>query len=383
MPVLVKPITIYNDALPSALSWTHKLYVSVLAALTLAFLMVSAPKEAFGEKIHDLYKAEVPIEPQADRKQLLLVMGEALGIVLTKVTGEVRNLANADLKEAMKQPEEYVIGYSYRRSSTNPKQQILQVEFVKESVNRLLRQSGIAIWGISRPPTLLWLAVQNTQGRNILNGIATETTTNNLNKSFTAYSLPMIFPLLDVEDSNAISVDDVWRLLTNKITKASERYGEVPILAGRLLVNNYLYNGRLSLIFNGEQIDAEINNLNENQLSLVAADLVGSTLSKHYAVASLDAKENPRLLVKNIFTVADYNSLLHYLEKLTAIRSTFVRRISGSESIVELELVIDGYSSQLTDIIALGKRLRRINPPTEKVSYPSMGSVINYMWVPP
>ncbi len=108
-----------------------------------------------------------------------------------------------------------------------------------------------------------------------------------------------------------------------------------------------------------------------------AADLVGSTLARHYAVASVDTGGQSVLVVEQVTTVRAYASLIDYFEKLTAVRSVNVRRVAGS--VVELELDIDGYASQLADAIALGRKLKPVKPSNESSSA-AVTPVLYYRW---
>ncbi|MDP0588624.1 MAG: DUF2066 domain-containing protein [Candidatus Endonucleobacter bathymodioli] len=328
-------------------------------------------------QVTGLYKTELPIDSQSADEQKT-AMGKALGKVIVKVTGEVLSLANNTLKSAIAQPELYLNSYSYRKSSTKPKQQYLQITFIEEQVNRLLRNAGLAIWGSDRPTILAWLAVDDGRNRNIQRDNFTGSIVEAFEQQFRERALPLIFPLYDVEDVKAVSMADVWGVFPEKLLTASKRYGADAILAGRLEVKDGLYNGRLSLFFRETKEDADILALDSQQLSQAAADLVGGTLSQHYAIISLDSRENTTFSVEGVKSVQDYSNLLTYLEGLTAVRSISVRRLLGSN--VELELMFDGYSSQLTDAIALGRNLRAVKK-AQGEHITQEGPVMFYRWI--
>ncbi|WP_263322561.1 DUF2066 domain-containing protein [Endozoicomonas sp. Mp262] len=367
MSVVVRQMFFYWKNIVISSQWKRRLSIRVaFFSVLLVAVFYALPGQVLAAQVSGLYKTEVPVESQGDRDRKK-AMGEALGRVLVNVTGETRALANDALKKAMADPDGYVKGYSYRRENTSGQlQQYLQVTFVEDAVNRLLRDSGIAIWGANRPTTLTWLAIDEGSGRNIQRGVAANPLVKALESRFSRRALPLIFPLMDFEDAQVISPVDVWGLFTSKLEEASVRYGSESILAGRLSEAGGIYNGRLSLVFRGQRQDAEIAGLNHEQLALVAADLVGSTLARHYAIVSADSKGKSVLVIESINSVKDYAALTSYLEKLTAVRSVQVRRVSGSE--LELELSIDGYQSQLADAIALGRKLKRLEKTKASVS---------------
>lgn len=378
MSTIVRRIRCYKALTESSLRRMIMWVSPTFAVLIFCIVGVIAtlPASLWAGQTSDLYKTELPIVSQSEESKTI-AMKEALSNIFVKVTGEILSLANDTVKKAINEPNLYLKGYSYRKDTTSS-QQFIQITFVEEAVNRVLREAGLAIWGANRPTILTWLAIDDTGKRSIQIGGTTEPLIMELEKRFTARSLPLIFPLLDFEDSQRVSPVDVWGLFTNKLTQASKRYNADAILAGRLSVNSGKYNGRLSLVFRGKRQDVDITNQNHEQLSLVAADLAGSILSRHYAVASLDAKESTVLVIEQVNSTKDYSNVVNYLEGLTAVRSVNVRKIAGSQ--LELELSIDGYSNQLTDAIALGRRLKPVKS-SEKIRAPEKRTTLNYRWV--
>ncbi|WP_330926860.1 DUF2066 domain-containing protein [Candidatus Sororendozoicomonas aggregata] len=321
-----------------------------------------------------LYKTEVPVTSQ-DNAEQTRAMGEALGKVLLKVTGDPRTLANPQLQQAMAAAKNYVSGFSYRRDSTeNPDNQAhyyLQVSFVDTAVNKLLRDSGMAIWGANRPTTLAWLAIEDSDGRQIQPNDPDNTLVNSIDQQFKERALPVIFPTMDLEDRSALSPVDVWGVFSDKIETASARYAAEAMLVGRLTLSNGRYNGRLSLLFRQQRQDAEVTDLDQIQLAKAAADLVGSTLASHYAVALLASSEQVAIRVEQVTSSQDYSALLNYLATLTAVKSMQVNRVKDTS--VDILLTINGYRNQLVDAIALGRSLRRLpdnSPPPQSGTQP-------------
>lgn len=324
----------------------------------LTLIMVPA-HQARAAQVASLYKTEVEVDSQGqdDRQKAL---ARALEQVLVNVTGETRALANDRLQKGIRSPEAYVKGYSYRREAA-PAALYLQVTFDEGAVNRLLRDAGMAIWGATRPTTLTWLAVDAGNGREIQKETAGTPLVEELRKHFASRALPLVFPLMDFQDAQMISAGDVWGLFTERLEEVSQRYSAQSILAGRITLKDGVYSGRLSHIFRGQRQEADITDLDLEQLEQAAADLVGSALARHYAVAPAEAQGESVLIVDKVSSLKDYAALQTYLEKLTAVRDMQVLRRSGDE--LELKLSIDGQPEQLADAIALGRKLKRLRPP--------------------
>ncbi|MDD7805671.1 MAG: DUF2066 domain-containing protein [Endozoicomonas sp. (ex Botrylloides leachii)] len=350
----------------------------IALALVVSAMLPIYSKTVQAQQVAGLYKAEEAVQSQSDEVKQE-AMKQAFEEVLIRVTGETKHLENSTLKEALNTPDTYVKGYSYRRDTVGAKQLYLDITFEPEAVNRLLRSAGLPIWGGNRPTTLLLLAIDQDGERSIQADNSTDQVVQGFDAQFKKRSLPLIFPLMDVKDTSLVSPVDVWGFFISNLTPISKRYHADAILVGRLSENQGIYDGRLVFSFRNQPLkEATVTDLNIAQLALVAADLAGSALANHYAVASLDSQDS-RLLVEQVKSFKDYSDLLNYLNKLTAVRSVQVRRLAGST--IELDLRIDGQRNQLIDTIALGRHLKpKDNGSIENLTNIQQGE-LHYRWI--
>ncbi|WP_257286071.1 DUF2066 domain-containing protein [Endozoicomonas sp. SESOKO1] len=326
--------------------------------------------------VKGLYTQEVPVSGQGYQERAD-AMSQALANVLVKVAGQREVLSNSVVRRALARPETYISKFGFRSSSVGEdpslnRQQYFQAVFDQQAINQLLRSAGVAIWGPSRPSTLVWLALENGGQRAIVNASGAFPVV--FAETFQGRGLPLLFPLMDFEDTAAVSTVDVWGGFTGKLQEASRRYGSESILTGRLSQNDERFYGRLSLVFRGASQSVAVNGLDAAAVTQLAADLVGTTLSRHYAIDASDASSKTLLVVGNIASLEDYAALNRYLERITAIRDVSVYRVAGST--VELELVIDGSESQLADALALGRNLRRVPSAVQ----PGSAATMHYSW---
>lgn len=352
------------------------LFRALLGWLTL-FISLSA-SVSHAAQVSGLYRQDVPVSGQGKKEQSE-AMEQALAEVLVKVSGQREVLANTGIRSALGKPESYIREYGFRTGETaTGRQQYLQATFDSKAVNRLLQTSGVAIWGQNRPATLVWLAVEHNGRRELLN--TRDELPQVVTEVFRGRALPVVFPLMDFEDATAISPVDVWGGFSGKVREASARYGSDVILTGRLLQVGARYSGHLTLLFRGQSYPASIDNQDSAGIARKASDLVGDTLSRHYAVSASDENNTALLVVDNVTTVEDYAALSRYLSKLTAVREVSVHKIKGSR--LEIELAIDGTVNQLADALALGRTLRAVNGAGAGSLSPGMNqAVLYYHWV--
>lgn len=337
--------------------------------LLLTCLLLLSPL-ASATQVRDLYQVEVPVSGQGKDERDKAV-SRAMSEVLVRVTGQRKTLSHPEIKTGLQRATSFLQGYSYRREEVDGQRQlILLVGFNERAITLLLRENGIGIWGENRSTTLMWLAVQQGKDREIQGSGTNSELRREIDSVFGHRALPVIFPVMDFEDNLVISAVDVWGLFSSKLTQASVRYGSESVLGGRLAMSETAkgkrYNGRLVLLFRHQRFEANIDGLSAEGVALALADLVGTTLSGHYAVTFGSGSEKPVLVVEDIDDTKAYAGVIAYVESLTAVRNVTVRKVSGSK--LELELTIDGTVGQLSDSIALERRLRRVSADVKPAS---------------
>ena len=323
------------------------------------FLILGNISSVYAARVSDLYRQDVLVNNQSEDERTN-GMGRALSDVLVRVTGQRDVLGLSVLRDAIQKPAAYVQSFSYRTAIEAEQRKLyLQVSFDPAMVNRLLREANVAIWGSSRPTTIMWLALQEDGHRNLLG--ANADLQQVMENDFDNRGLPVIQPLLDFEDSQNISAADVWGLFTDRLEQASARYGSEAILAGRLRKRDDHYSGRLTMLFRDQSYQVDVDDQVAADVSSLAADLAGSVLASHYAVISSEDSEKPLLQVENIGQLEDYAAVTRYLRGLTAVRDVSVYKVAGSG--ITLELAIDGTVAQLADALALGRNLTKTAEP--------------------
>ncbi len=341
------------------------------------FLLLALAGPTRAVVVQGLYSQTVPVMSKGAQDQGD-AMSRALAAVLVKVSGRENVLSNPVIREALKKPENYVQKYGFLSSTRNPgRQQYFQADFNEQAINHLLRSAGQAIWGENRSPTIVWLALDDTGQRSIVSA------SGNLAIAFATgfqnRGLPVLFPLMDVDDSDTISAVDIWGGFNDKVRRASRRYGTESILTGRLTQKGELYSGRLSLLFRGSVTkSAAVDGLDAAGVAQLAANLTGSTLSSHYAIDASQNAGSTVLVVENVASLEAYAALNNYLEHITAIRGVAVRKVNGAT--VELVLTVDGSQNQLIEALNQGRTLVPVAESMPSTIEPE-SAPMTYRWV--
>ncbi|TQV84534.1 DUF2066 domain-containing protein [Aliikangiella coralliicola] len=247
----------------------------------------------------------------------------------------------------------------------------LQLDFDPRLVDELIQEAGMPIWGSNRPVTILWLAIEENLKRQIIkedsaaqNSADSSLTEqqNNLksfaevfNKHAERRGVPVILPLMDLEDQLSITISDVWGRFITPVIEASNRYAADSIIAGRLLKVGEQWQAQLVFVNDDRETRLEFNEATPEQLFGTLANRLAELLCEKYCVVELAESNQIEIQVSNVKNFASYKKLQTYLEGLSSIRKVELSKIAGT--FVKLNLRLLGDLESLKDGIRLGKKL--------------------------
>ncbi|MRH77828.1 DUF2066 domain-containing protein [Spiribacter sp. C176] len=155
----------------------------------------------------------------------------AIGAVLMHLTG-LQGMAESPLAEVIAaDAERYVLNFSYL-TEDDDESLWLALRLDRPALRRALVERGMRVWPERRPLVLVWLAEQQGARRELIAAEQTPAWFEALQKQSDALGMRLIFPLLDLEDRNAMSAADVVLGFHDPIREASDRYGAERILLG-------------------------------------------------------------------------------------------------------------------------------------------------------
>ena len=334
--------------------------------LLFAVLLVLWTGLAMAAQVSGLYQTEVPVTGQesGERSRALRT---ALARVVIKVSGQRSAPQNPQVAEALKKPSRYVQQYRYRLATNDTgqvapaPQQVLWAQFDGKAVNRLLAEAGLNVWGRERPAALIWLAVEDRGRRRLLGSDDGGVLLDALQARAAERGLPLILPLLDLEDQSRLRVTDVWGDFQDTVLAASGRYGSDAVLVGKAYkVLPGLWEAHWTLLEAGNvqrwvtQSDTAGSVLEEG------VDQAADMLAARFARSQTDqAPGSLELLVNDVNTLADYAKAVRYLGSLDAVRGVHVVRVTDGRVWFRLEAT--GGDEAVGRAIALGRTLEAVD----------------------
>jgi hypothetical protein len=321
----------------------------------LAFFLSLLPVMAPGVTGLDLFEAEVPVSSQTPAERST-AMQQALASVLVRVTGQRELLQQSPGRALLGSAGNYVQQYRYFTVPDSvPPQLMMRVRFDGEAVRQALRQQGVAFWGdAERPDTLVWLAVEDRGRRYIVSAQDGTQAGQQLELAARQRGIPLLFPLLDLEDQSRVQFSDLWGGFFDHALEASQRYNPQAILIGRLnrsRTGSWVARWNLQVAGNPSSWTNS-----DNQLAGVlnsGIDNVADTLASRLAVRETGSHTGMvSVRVDDIRTLAAYARVNDYLASLTAVRQLQVEEVSPTS--VNYALQLDGTLQGLTQTIAIG-----------------------------
>ena len=326
-------------------------------------LLVFVSHSAYGITVSGLYQATVPVVDESASKRNPAIK-QALIKVLIKLTGDKNISKSSNISALTERPERFVQQFRYRQATSDDDQEIksseLWVQFDEVALNDAIRSYGLSIWGKQRPSVLVWLAHEVNDSRRLVSFEESPEYLTMLEQRATARGIPLLFPLLDLEDTSQINVSDIWGGFKEPILAASKRYQADVMLTGKLTqVLPTLWESQWFVYFDGQTISWT------NQAELVdivmeeGVDELVDRLAAQYANTGSTRTEVIELLVSNVNSVDGYAKALAYLESLQSIRTVQVKRVSSDN--VLFEVISHGGQSAVDQAVSLGRTLELVS----------------------
>jgi len=360
-------------------------FIAVIAGLA-AGLLVSLSATAV--EVKGLYEAEVPVTSQGAAERATAIHS-ALEEVLVKVNGNAGVLQRPELKPLLDQAEQLVQRYQYRvapavpvappptpppapppsapaedqsaaaelPATPPPPGQLLWVAFDRQSINQRLAEAALPVWGMNRPRTLLWLAVEEGSERYLVGGDNRPDLQGMINDEARRRGLPLSVPLLDLQDQGSLAVADVWGDFSDVIFKASDRYQPDAVLVGRVYgVGDDRWQGRWTLYHRGSVTTWDSPVGTQDEVVEAGVDGPAERFAERYALTlTPDVEDSVVLTIENVASLADYARALKYLRSLDPVAAVQIARVEGAE--VSYRLKVRGKPEALAESIGWGKTL--------------------------
>ncbi|MGI0117021.1 DUF2066 domain-containing protein [Zooshikella sp. RANM57] len=261
-----------------------------LTFILTSFLLLISLIATTASAASDLYQAKVLVRSTAEQDE---GMREGFIKVLQKVSGQEDIANKPGIAEVVNTPDMYIVQFGFESTDETTlssdgvevpaKQMVMQ--FDKKAIERLLKDHNVSVWQpTERPNTLVWL-IQSASGRRTQLGESDSQhpLLQALTKESKQKAMPLLWPLLDLEDAAALDEVDMWGLYADTIRAASQRYNPGAILAARVYAEeDKTFSGRWLLLGDNTQKSKSFSKLSAEDLAAM-----GIKLAANYYTADL------------------------------------------------------------------------------------------------
>jgi hypothetical protein len=296
------------------------------------------------EVVSGLYQAEVIVQEQTSKlpwNSVLVGFKE----VLIKKSGTSQVLTSHDIQKAYAKVTTYLQRYEYikKLDQDNNERLYLVLNFEPKLVDDLIRSSDMPILSNNRPVTIVWLAIEESRQRQVIKDEETGDSrlASILKKAAKRRGIPVILPLMDLEDRQNLSISDLWGRFTQPIIMASNRYSTDSILAGSIRRRSGAWQAQLIFINQGIEQSIDISESTIDSLLNTVVDNMSELLSAKYSVVETYQSNELIIQVSNIHNFKSFNQVKTILANMPSIRKVEVKQASQAHIQFSVNLLGD------------------------------------------
>ena len=311
---------------------------------------------AYAIKVKSIYQAEVPVRSQ-DAQLREQAIQQAFIQTLNKMSGRTDMEHNATVKAALPEATNDVEEFGYVPSGIVGQPYLLQVQFDPKAMKELLQDAQAPIWDENRPLILVWLTVEGVgQGPDVIDNQSTHQFALLLKKEASQRGLPLLLPMMDLSEINAVSAADIRSKTVAPLQKAATRYNSDGILIGSVITKDKIVSGQWKLVLGANQWDWTLSSDSPAGLVSMLNDKLVKTLSERYAaVQTEDDITSLTLTVKGVAQQEDFENMLRFIRHISLIKQMEIEKVSGDLVVIDVD--IEGAQSAFMQEVSVGQHM--------------------------
>lgn len=335
-----------------------------LIGTMLVFALLCAACGAAVARTVDPYVGQVPVADGTEAS-LQQAFDAAFIQVMEKVSGAPDQVQALVETQELGDGRGLVLQHGFVKSPliADPGLRMVQVRFGPAQINARIRQLGLPFWPPERPETIVWMA-QQREGQRQLLGLAAED--DALKTQITAageyHGVPLVLPLLDLEDQSRVTATDVWGGLADRVVNASQRYGAAQVLLGRLFS---LEDGRWSIrwTLSGDRYNEGWTSGGQTPTEAISGGVaeMARRMGRRFALRSGETggERTIMLRIQGVRDASVYGGVMRYLRGLSVVASVDPVQVSGD--VLDLRVAANTGVRGLVQVVETGQILRVVN----------------------
>lgn len=290
--------------------------------------------------VSDLYTAEVPIADHSTEAREEAVKS-ALSQVLVKVSGNSNIILIPAVSSTLSSANTQIQSYAYVKHNQT-QQESLQVKFTPEGVNQLLSRTHQTIWDSHRPLSAVWLIMGESANAHIVTSDEGNALVEEMLLQANRRGVPLVLPGKDLNNVPAL-VERVVNMDTQQLLTASKQYNAENFLGIKLKpLESGEFEADCIFFSKGRSLRWKVTEKDQALVAKKIIDRFSNELSDQFVAQKGINNQKPVMFsVAGIVDLNDYDSIYHYLQKLTPVTNVEMVKIEG-DTVVFAILVGDG-----------------------------------------
>ena len=336
------------------------------------FIMITFMFAAFSinaKKIENLYQIDIAIDQQSNQARRIASL-EGLKKVLVRRSGSSEILNTPEASNGYKKVTSYLQKFEYSNNPSDESQYLITLYFEPRLIDDLIKRANKPLWDFNRPVTIFWIA-QESQGEDysIDRRIITENDkeqdlTNLIKENSARRGVPVILPLMDLEDELLVNKSDVWGRFPSSILLATERYSADAVIIGKTYFRGSEWFGQFSYLNENNKQDFDIQADKIEDLYATLVDNLAEILCNKYCITNTQSEGLELLIaIENITNFKTYKKVESYLTELSVVHSLQVERTHQDVITFKVGLLSD--VNAVRESLSLNHQLKAIEDELE------------------
>jgi len=293
--------------------------IDLVIRMAMAVFLLLLVSQAHAIRVTNLYEATVPVKNQTPSARAAALQ-DVLRQIVIKVTGQSVLPASMSRQSSQIQHMVEQFGYESRQKTATARPKLyLRAKLNSTRVKQLIREAGLPIWPEERPATLVWLAIDDDSGRQIMAEDSSHKAIALLQKTADKRGLPIVLPLMDLQESSVVGFEVIAAMQPEALQPPSEKYASQHVLIGHIQqVDGGLWRGRWKSIDNEQLTTTPAGPLSDAIAAGInpLATRIARQFSSHIYV---DSEQYMDLVVDDVRGATDYAHSLTYLQSLSLV----------------------------------------------------------------
>ncbi len=336
--------------------------------------------------VDDLYSVDLAVADQTTTERLI-IFEKAFREIVVKVSGNDTALTHPGLERPLKNSSRYVHQYRYfiRKDEDSEAfdsgQLILRVVFNQELIENLLRENDIPVWGKERPSTLFLISFDVNKSLTLVSSDTTPDLVDEIDNLANRHGLPILFPLLDMEDRIQLGVRDIIDSNEENIDVLAARYAPDAVLTGQVAGRvGKGWQGLWQARFADQLFNWSFQASSRHEVLNQAVAQLAKTLASEFALESyLSFEQDILFSVDQVTRLEDHLAVQKYLRSLDAIESA--RLVSVAAERVTYRVKLRNTAEDLHRLITFGYVLEQLDLPQINAATDDQTVMMHYRYI--